>query len=164
MRTVTCCLPAIGLALFAAHVAVPRVAVGQSALDPYETVEGLAEAVEGDIVSVNGVPVRLYGIDAPDTGQSCETLRGRRYDCGAVARAMLDRLVGGNPVRCTIYSASADGSQIGACFVGRHDLGAAMVLAGWAFSQRSLSNRYERHEARAQSVDAGLWAGRARRP
>lgn len=138
--------------------------MGQVALDPAQPLDGIAVVVEGDRLNVNGLPVRLYGIDAPEIGQTCLSRRGEPYDCGAAARAVLERLIGTRLVQCSIYSVLANNEQVGSCAVGVQDLAATMVLTGWAFPQRSLSSRYERLEARAQSARAGVWAGRAERP
>ena len=136
----------------------------QIVFSPAQPLDGIAVVVEGDLLNVNGLPVRLYGIDAPEIGQTCVSGRGETYDCGAAARNTLERLIGSGPVQCSIYSILANKDQVGSCTVGDRDIGAVMVASGWAFPQRSLSSRYERLEARAQSVRAGMWAGRAERP
>lgn len=139
-------------------------AEGQVVFSPAQPLDGIAVVIEGDRLNVNGLPVRLYGIDAPEIGQTCLSARGQSYDCGNVARNALDRLIGSRTVQCEIYSILANRDQVGTCSVGGRDIAAVMVVSGWAFPQRSLSTRYERLEARAQSVRAGLWAGRAERP
>lgn len=139
-------------------------AFGQSAHDPYVPISGLAEPVEGDVLAVNGMLVRLYGLDAPELGQFCTARDGRPYDCGLAARNILGRLIGDRMVDCTLFSRLPSGAEVGACTVGGNDLGALMVMSGWAFSARALSNRYEPHEAAAQAGARGLWSGRAKRP
>ncbi len=139
-------------------------AEAQIVFSPAQPLDGIAVVVEGDRLNVNGLPVRLYGIDAPEIGQTCLSARGETFDCGAAARNALERLIGTGSVQCSIYSILANKEQVGSCTVGDRDIGAVMVATGWAFPQRSLSSRYERLEARAQSTRAGLWAGRAERP
>ncbi|MGP1397913.1 MAG: thermonuclease family protein [Inquilinaceae bacterium] len=139
-------------------------AAAQVTKDPFMPLSGPAQAVEGDLLSVNGTLVRLYGIDAPDRGQTCRSRRDQSYDCAEAARAMLDRLIDGAEVDCVIYHELSDNQNSGLCRVGSADLGGAMVMRGWAFSHRSLSNRYNQHEAVAHSRRAGVWAGRAERP
>lgn len=136
----------------------------QISFDPPQPLEGIAIVLEGDRLNVGGLPVRLYGIDAPEIGQTCLSRRGEAYDCGAVARQMLERLIGTRPVQCAIYSVLANDDQVGACSVAGYDLAEAMVVRGWAFPVRSLSSRYESLEGRAQTARAGLWSGRAERP
>lgn len=139
-------------------------AEAQIVFSPAQPLDGIAVVIEGDLLNVNGLPVRLYGIDAPEIGQTCLSGRGETYDCGAAARNTLERLIGSGSVQCSIYSILANKEQVGSCTVGDRDIGAVMVASGWAFPQRSLSSRYERLEARAQSARAGMWAGRAERP
>ena len=139
-------------------------AAGQVQYDPFRTVEGFVQAVEGDLISVNGALIRLYGIDAPELGQICYTRTGRAYDCGAAARAMLDRVIGANQVTCTVYSQLTTEEQVGRCFIGRTDVASVLVRGGWAFTLPSLSNRYEGAQARAQARRAGVWSGQAARP
>lgn len=136
----------------------------QITYDPPQPLDGIAAVIEGDRLNVSGLTVRLYGIDAPDIGQTCQSRIGRRYDCGRVARDMLERLIGTRPVQCSIYSILANEDQVGACAVDGRDLAASMVLTGWAFPVRSLASRYEALEGRAQSARAGMWSGRAERP
>ena len=51
---------------------------------------GNADVVDADTIRVNGIPIRLYGIDAPESRQTCERAGGS-YACGKVAtRALAD--------------------------------------------------------------------------
>jgi|HigsolmetaAR204D_1030405.scaffolds.fasta_scaffold02579_3 endonuclease YncB( thermonuclease family) len=152
------------LAVLAALVMLAGTARGQSAHDPYVPVTGMAQALEGDLLTINGMTVRLYGLDAPEIGQFCIARGGRPYDCGRAATNMLQRLVANREVTCTLFSRLPSRSEVGVCTVDGVDLGGVMVLSGWAFSTRGLSNRYEPHEARAQATRQGLWSGQAERP
>jgi hypothetical protein len=54
---------------------------------------------DGDTLRLDGVRVRLWGMDAPELGEMC--LRGEHtYDAGAAARDALAGLVGGRAVEC----------------------------------------------------------------
>ncbi|TVS00653.1 MAG: thermonuclease family protein [Rhodospirillales bacterium] len=55
--------------------------------------------IDGDTLEVGGETIRLWGIDAPEGGQTCRRA-GTSYDCGAEALAALSRLVSGRSVRC----------------------------------------------------------------
>ena len=48
------------------------------------TLTGKADIVDGDTIKVSGIPVRLYGIDAPESRQTCKR-EGRIYGCGKQA-------------------------------------------------------------------------------
>ncbi len=139
-------------------------AAAQVEMEPYRVFTGFVQVLEGDLIAVNGTLVRLYGIDAPELGQTCRSRRGQGYDCGAAARTILDRLVGDREVECAAYARLASGEYVARCRIGRADLGSAMVRRGWAFPLPSLSNRYMQDEAYAQAAGAGVWSGRAQRP
>ena len=156
---VTCCLLAAALAAI-----TPSAARGQSQYAPYRTVEGEADVVTGDMLTVAGSEVRLYGIDAPELGQICHARSGQPYDCGAMARDFLQQALAGRTLNCTLYADVLDGSQVGRCSAGDADIGLFLVGNGWAFAARGLSNRYDRAEARAQARGAGVWSGRNVRP
>jgi endonuclease YncB( thermonuclease family) len=131
---------------------------------PFREFTGFVQVLEGDLIAVNGTLVRLYGIDAPEMGQTCRSRRGQRYDCGAAARNILSRLIGDREVACSAYAEQASGELIARCRIGRADLGAAMVRRGWAYPMVSLTNRYTGEEAHAQAAGAGVWSGWAQRP
>ena len=46
---------------------------------------GKAWVIDGDTVDVSGTRVRLDGIDAPETGQTCADARGQAWLCGSIA-------------------------------------------------------------------------------
>lgn len=134
--------------------------LAQVAYDPFLTIGGVPEVIDGDRISVDGRLVQLYGIDAPEVGQICRTGRRHTYDCGEAAQAMLRRLIGPRDVECTVYSAppSMD-AMVGRCRSGGLDLGAAMVARGWAWRLPSLSDRYGREQSMAQARRRGVWSG-----
>lgn len=138
-------------------------AAAQMQFEP-ETVTGTATVEQGDVISVGGRMIRLYGIDAPELGQTCQDRRGRSYDCGEAARTVLTRFLTGRTLACQVYANTIDGLETARCFVGQTDIGGLMVLSGWAFSYRNFSDRYEAAEAHAQAEDRGFWEGRAVRP
>ena len=49
--------------------------------------------VDGDTLTVAGVRIRIWGIDAPEGRQSCQDAGGRRYACGEVSTARMRKLV-----------------------------------------------------------------------
>jgi endonuclease YncB( thermonuclease family) len=125
---------------------------------------GTGSAMEGDIVSVKGTMIRLRGIDAPDPGQTCRTMRGVEYDCFSAARAQLQQMLDLGEVTCVTKEQDRSQHHIGICRVLGKDLSAAMLVRGWAFAYSSLSTEYNGLEARAQARKAGMWAGRVEAP
>lgn len=128
------------------------------------TIIGTGMAVEGDVVSVNGSAVKLWGIDAPDAGQTCQTKANQPYDCFNRAKDELSRLIGQNQVTCYERGTDRNGQSVGTCAVNGLDLAALMVRNGWALAYHELSPQYANLEAYAQARTRGLWTGRVEPP
>jgi endonuclease YncB( thermonuclease family) len=133
-------------------------------LAPMEQTIGTGTAVEGDIVSVNGTIVKLWGIDAPDDGQHCRAKSGKKYDCFTRSRDELTALVGTQQITCHIRDKDSKGQKVGTCGVNGLDLGALMVRRGWALSYYNLSPHYAKLEGWAQAEKRGLWRGQVQAP
>lgn len=165
----TGCFRPLAFALALALAAGPTVAAqsgktGGINVVPHEKVAGAAIAVEGDLLTIGGRPIRLLGIDAPDVGETCQNRYGSVFDCFAIALGVLKALIEGGTVECTIAERDRNGQEAGECRVRGIDLGAAMVARGWAFAYRSLTPAYQANEAFAQSHRIGLWSGKVEKP
>ncbi|WP_448191978.1 thermonuclease family protein [Azospirillum sp. sgz301742] len=137
---------------------------GKFSAVPNTLVKGKGRAVEGDLLTVNGVAVRLMGIDAPDPGQKCKNRYGHELDCFRVATDVLASLIKDEEVECTVADEDRKRQKYGECRVRGVDLGGAMVSRGWAFPFRGLTSAYQSSEAYAQSKKLGLWAGHVEKP
>jgi len=127
------------------------------------TLTGKAEIVDGDTIRVGGLPVRLYGIDAPEGLQTCER-GGKTYPCGKVATKALAALIRGQFVKCEIVGKDDFGRMLGNCLAGDTELNAAMVSSGWAVAFVKYSDRYDSEQMEAETAQAGLWAGSFDKP
>lgn len=129
-------------------------------------VRGVGAAKEGDLVTVKGQEFRLFGIDAPDKGQTCENVRSQQYDCFDMSTRILSLLINNRDIECTPRGESpAAGPKLAICRAENgDDLAYAMVQRGMALAYRPLSFDYVSIEARAMSFRRGLWAGRVEPP
>lgn len=120
-----------------------------------------ARVTGGDTLKVEGERIRLFGIDAPEGGQTCAGADGREWACGAESAAQLKRLVAaaGGRVSCVIEMRDGDGVAVSTCDAAGVDLGAAMVEAGLAVTCRQYPDRYADEQAKARRHKVGLWAG-----
>lgn len=122
----------------------------------------LAQVIDGDTLEIGATRLRLYGIDAPKSGQICEDLDSATYDCGVKAAEELVRLISDQPVRCHSVGRSQGDLPLVLCSVGSTDLNSELVRLGWAVT--FLSRDYQRREDEARSARRGLWQGRFQRP
>ncbi|MEN3794564.1 thermonuclease family protein [Fulvimarina sp. MAC3] len=61
-------------------------------------ISGPETVIDGDTIGVSGTEarIRLYGIDAPESGQTCDDTNGRRYLCGTRSADALVAIIGRN--------------------------------------------------------------------
>lgn len=117
---------------------------------------GRAEAVDGDTLDMTGTRIRLFGIDAVESGQTC--LRGgEAWACGADARALLGELVAGQMIACEQRDTDVYGRVVGICRVGRVDLSGAMASGGFAIALDEYSQAYRPAADGARARQAGIW-------
>ncbi|MBK8209177.1 MAG: thermonuclease family protein [Rhodospirillales bacterium] len=141
----------------AALVLVLLFATAAAAAEP---IAGQARVIDGDTIVVAEVRVRIFGIDAPESRQSCTAGDGHDYFCGRVAASALAEKIAGRPVTCRPRTTDRYGRTVAVCFdAGDEDLGAWMVRAGVAIAYRKYSTVYVDDEDTARRARRGLWAG-----
>lgn len=128
-----------------------------------EEIVGRASVIDGDTIEVRGVRIRMQGIDAPESSQTCE-MDGQPYRCGQQSANHLDGLVGGQTVRCLEETKDKYGRTVAVCFAGDLDLNGRMVEEGWAVAYRQYSSAYVPNEDRAKAAKKGIWAGTFQMP
>ncbi|MBL9009786.1 MAG: thermonuclease family protein [Alphaproteobacteria bacterium] len=123
-------------------------------------IAGRARVSDGDTIRIGETRIRLDGIDAPESDQSCTTRTPPivTFACGSSAAGKLRALADGAVVRCVAHGTDTYGRTLATCYAGESDLGRAMVRAGWALAYRRYSARYGLEEAAARLEGLGLWA------
>jgi len=124
---------------------------------------GSARAIDGDTLRLGGVRIRLHGIDAPESAQSCR-VGSRFWACGREATRTLAGLIRGKRVACEERDRDRYGRVVAVCAISGRDLNAWMVSEGWAFAYRTYSRAYVAQEARARAAKRGIWRGEAVAP
>ncbi|AWV15129.1 thermonuclease family protein [Methylobacterium sp. 092160098-2] len=128
------------------------------------TISGPATVIDGDTIEVQGTRIHLYGIDAPETAQSCESAKGLEYRCGREAAQALRARIDGGVVTCERREGAVAGRVTGICHVHGEDLSAWMVGQGLALASRHVTPTYVRHEGHAWATRRGIWAGTFEKP
>ncbi|TFH24295.1 MAG: thermonuclease family protein [Myxococcales bacterium] len=127
-------------------------------------IEGTAVVVDGDGVEIDGRKIRLFGIDAPETGQYCERDDGVRWRCGQYSTVELDRLAGGRRLSCEVKDVDPYDRPVAVCRAGDRDIAAEQVRGGWAVAYRRYSERYIELEDEARRARRGVWQGSFEKP
>jgi len=110
-------------------------------------------------------PLRLYGVDAFESTQTCRDPAAGIWPCGAVATRRLAELAARPSFACDVDREFIDkrARQFAVCTVDGKDVGGLLVSEGLAFYYgRGL--QYLPIEAAARRERRGAWAGRFVRP
>ena len=127
-------------------------------IDPAQA--GEIQIIDGDGFKIEGRNVRLWGIDAPESEQTCKGPDGRSYPCGQEARLLLRALAMSGGVECREKETDRYGRMIARCFANGVDLAAEMVRQGYALDwPRYSGGFYAQEEAKAEENARGMWAG-----
>jgi len=144
------------LALLALCAVAQYALIGEAAA---ADIVGRASVKDGDSLEIHGTRIRLYGIDAPEGGQSC--VRGReKYRCGKHAALALADKIGRGTVSCKPKDRDRYGRVVAVCRLRGEDLNAWMVSQGWALAYRRHSRAYIRQERQASASKLGIWQGK----
>ena len=127
---------------------------------PAAGLSGVPRIIDADTLEVAGQKVRLQGIDAPESAQTCRLPGGRRWRCGQHATEALRTRLGPGAVRCTIESRDRYGRALGTCYTtGGVNVNAWLVRHGHALAYRRYSTQYVPQEDQARTGGMGIWAG-----
>ena len=117
---------------------------------PPGPITGNVRVVDGDTIVVGEIRIRLEGIDAPETAQTCGRKWFGSWPCGAAATEALSNLIGSKPVSCQPRGLDKYGRTLAVCFVDGHDINAQMVRQGFAWAFVRYSRSYVQEEAQAR--------------
>ncbi|MCP3401954.1 MULTISPECIES: thermonuclease family protein [unclassified Bradyrhizobium] len=121
---------------------------------------GQANVIDGDTLELHGVRIRLWGVDAPESGQFCRGEDSLQYRCGAQAANALDAFIARRPINCVSISLDRYGRRVATCAVADADLGEWLVQQGLALDWPQYSNgRYGAVQQQAERSGRGIWKG-----
>jgi endonuclease YncB( thermonuclease family) len=138
--------------LLVAIIIAPR----QRVLDrqSHDALRGYARIIDGDTLVIGTTKVRLDGIDAPETQQTCSR-GGQAWRCGEAATSYLRDLIAGQQVVCDEAGEDRYGRRLAFCSAGSRELNREMVRSGMAVA----SGAFEAEQREARSGSSGLWSG-----
>jgi endonuclease YncB( thermonuclease family) len=156
----------VGTALIAPFLALVLASAAHAETDDDTVVRSTAkprfQVVDGDTVKFGPQLVRLFGIDAPEKGQTCDD---GQWHPGPLATKALVAFIAGRPVSCHQVDYDRKNNRpVAVCFAGKDDLQALMVSAGWAWAYTAFSDQYSDAERRAAARGVGVHAHRCQPP
>ena len=101
--------------------------------------------IDADTIKLNGDKVRLSGIDAPETSQTCLDHNKKKYKCGKQATQKLIQLIQNSSkksVNCKYNGSDKYGRFIGNCWVDDILINSWLVENGWALAYRRYSKEF----------------------
>ena len=115
---------------------------------------------------MDGIRIKLFGIDAPDPDQTCLDHSNRSYECGLNSLTWLQDWLNGKEVSCHILSKIENGRTVGSYFTdnNKYDVAAVVVNAGWAVAYTDSTDIYVPYEQQAEDARRGLWCGTFYKP
>ena len=129
----------------------------------FADVSGNARVVDGDTIHISKTKIRLHGIDAPESKQTCAA-DGKVWPCGQEATQALVEAISDQPVTCKGDKQDRYKRLLAVCYVGNINLNAMMVRNGWALAYRRYSTDYVDAEGIAEKARVGIWRGEFEKP
>ncbi len=124
-----------------------------------QQITGQASVIDGDTIEIAGTRIRLHGIDAPESRQTCQDAAGRDFRCGQKAAFVLADMIGRATVICEPRDTDRYSRVVAVCRARGADINRMLVRQGWAVAYREYSRDYLSDELSAQQAQAGMWAG-----
>ena len=124
---------------------------------------GRASVIDGDTIEIHGQHIRLYGVDAPESSQTCQ-MGGKADRCGQKAAIELSNLLSGKTVTCKRIDTDRYNREVAECFVGSTSVNSWMARNGWALAYRQYSMKFVADEQLAKREQLGIWQGKFQEP
>lgn len=118
---------------------------------------GRASVIDGDTIEIHGERIRLFGIDAIESRQSCTLPTGEKWLCGGAAAKALAARLAGKPTSCALRGTDKHKRHVAVCWTAEGDVNDWLVRNGWAMAYRAFSTDYVEAEVEASRAGRGIW-------
>ena len=123
-----------------------------------------ARVIDGDTLHIGEEKIRLFGVDAPEKGQTCIGPDGQSWACGLWATEQLQEKLDGGQLRCEGQDRDRYGRLLATCTVNGRDVAKDLVEEGAVLAFRRYSSRYVGAENAARAAGRGVWSGEMTAP
>ena len=119
--------------------------------------------IDGDTLQIDGKIIQLYGIDAPELGQLCET-DGKLWHCGVAAALALRKLIdlSRSSLHCSPWHGDGTGTtgpdtSAQVCEVRNEDVALVMLHGGYGLASPESFPDYVEAQEQASRARLGIW-------
>tara|TARA_B100000959_G_scaffold252310_1_gene282306 strand:- start:2084 stop:2554 length:471 start_codon:yes stop_codon:yes gene_type:complete len=128
-----------------------------------KTIIGNARIIDGDTINIKSNKIRLHGIDAPETKQTCK-INSAEWYCGMQSTKELKKLINNQEVECLTNDIDIYNRYVAICIVNEININQWMVKSGWAIAYRYYSTDYIVEEKYARDNKLGIWKSEFMKP
>lgn len=129
-----------------------------------DTITGTASVIDGDTIEIHGQRIRLHGIDAPESRQTC-TRDGKPWRCGKDAAFALSDFIGDHTVSCSQTDTDRYKRIVAVCRIGSENINAWLVHSGWAMDWPKYSKgAFADDQKSAKASKLGVWGSEFEEP
>ena len=121
-----------------------------------KTINGKPRIIDGDTIHIKSNKIRLHGIDAPETKQTCN-IDNEEWYCGKQSTKELKKLINKQNVECVVNDIDVYNRYIAICYIDEININQWMVKNGWAIAYRYYSKDYINEEEYADDNKLGIW-------
>jgi len=126
-----------------------------------KTLEGKSvKVVDGDSLEIDGVRIRLKGIDAPEYLQYCFDENKKKYECGKMSREYLEELTQSEDFYCKSNEKDKYKRELSVCYAEGKDINELMIKQGWAIPYRTKNPLYYEAQTVAKTNKSGMHRGK----
>ena len=122
-----------------------------------DEISGIPVISDGDTLKIWNQGIRLEGIDAPETAQTCTKKDGIVWKCGEAAANYLQKITSGKEINCKGSETDQYKRLLATCYMGDINLNQQLIEQGWAVAYIEYSDTYLSHERNAQQQNKGIW-------
>ena len=128
------------------------------------TYTGRAFIIDGDTLKINGVKIRLIGVDAPELSQTCE-IQGHVERCGEIVKLRLVQVTESSDVTCYEHNKDFYNRVLAECYVNDMNINKWLLREGLAvYYYNKDFKSYKILETLAKQEKNGLWDGEFQNP
>jgi len=124
---------------------------------------GKPRIIDGDTIHIKSNKIRLHGIDAPETKQTCK-IDNEEWYCGKQSTKELKKLINNQKVNCITNDVDIYNRYVAICSVNEININQWMVKSGWAIAYRYYSTDYIVEEKYARDNKLGIWKSEFMKP